>query len=172
MPVSRNSTGTAGLTKNNAGTLVLSAANTYNGTTTINAGTLALGVNGTIANSPNIVVGDATSSGAILDVSAKTGGFTIGTAQTLSGIGTVDANASGQIVGCAQKQSSPAFAASLSECARASVGGLIQFVCSQSFQAQHVLDVASRVQPDASRVVRCSSGDRPSTVSAIDSVGW
>jgi autotransporter-associated beta strand protein len=95
--VIQNSTGTAGFTKNNAGTLALSGVNTYNGTTTINAGTLELSATGTIANSPKIVVGDAGSSGAILDVSAKTGGFTIGTAQTLSGIGSVDANASGTL---------------------------------------------------------------------------
>jgi fibronectin-binding autotransporter adhesin len=38
--VIQNSTGTAGLTKNNAGTLVLTGANTYNGATTVTAGIL------------------------------------------------------------------------------------------------------------------------------------
>jgi autotransporter-associated beta strand protein len=44
--VIRNSTGTAGLIKTGAGRLILSAANTYNGDTTVNAGTLQI-------NSPN-----------------------------------------------------------------------------------------------------------------------
>lgn len=94
-----NSTGSTvvSLIKANSSTWNLAAANTYTGDTTIQAGTLALGVDGTIANSPKIIVGDAGSSGAVLDVSAKTGGFTIGGAQTLSGIGTVDANAGGTL---------------------------------------------------------------------------
>jgi autotransporter-associated beta strand protein len=51
--VIQNSTGTAGLTKNNAGMLVLSGANTYNGATTVAAGTLA--VNGSLANTSTYV---------------------------------------------------------------------------------------------------------------------
>ncbi len=80
------------LIKSGTGTWTLSNTNTYTGDTTVKAGTLALGASGTVANSTKLVVGDAGSSGAILDVSAKTGGFTLGATQTLSGIGSVDAN--------------------------------------------------------------------------------
>ena len=82
------------LIKANSSTWTLTAANTYTGDTTIKAGTLVLGAAGTIANSPKIIVGDAGSTTAVLDVSAKTSGFTIGSSQTLSGIGTIDANTS------------------------------------------------------------------------------
>ena len=46
----RTSTGTAGLIKEGPGTLSLTAANTYNGGTTIAAGTLTLSGSGTLAN--------------------------------------------------------------------------------------------------------------------------
>jgi autotransporter-associated beta strand protein len=85
-------TGSTALTKTGSETLTLSGANSYTGNTTISQGTLALGATGTIANSTNLIVGATGSSGTVLDVSAKTGGFTIGSTQTLSGIGTVDAN--------------------------------------------------------------------------------
>jgi autotransporter-associated beta strand protein len=81
-----------GLTKSNTGTLTLSGVNTYTGATIIKAGTLSLTSTGSISDSGNLVVGDAGSSGAVLDVTAKTGGFTIGSSQKLSGIGKVDAN--------------------------------------------------------------------------------
>jgi fibronectin-binding autotransporter adhesin len=85
------------LTKTGVGTLTLTNTNSYSGTTTINGGTLKLDTSGTIDLSNQIIVGNTGSSGAVLDVSAKTGGFTIGSTQKLSGIGTVDANDAGTL---------------------------------------------------------------------------
>ena len=79
------------LTKEGAGVLILSGVNTYTGNTTLKAGTLALEGDSSIA-SANLIVGDAGSSGTVLDVAALNSDFTIVTGQRLSGIGTVDAN--------------------------------------------------------------------------------
>ena len=87
--VIQNGAGTLTLIKEGTGTQTLTSANTYSGNTTIKAGTLALGASGSFNNSPIITVGDSGSSGAVIDVTAKTSGFTIGSSQTLKGIGTV-----------------------------------------------------------------------------------
>ena len=76
---------TAALTKTTAGTVTINAAQAYTGATNVNAGTLALGASGAIGTSPTINV----ASGATLDVSAVTGGFTLGSTQTLAGAGSV-----------------------------------------------------------------------------------
>jgi autotransporter-associated beta strand protein len=89
--------GSAGLTKSTAGTFTLSAANLYSGATTISGGTLALGAGGSFANSSSIIVGDAASSGVVLDLTAKTGSFDIGAGQTLGGGGTVQLASSGTL---------------------------------------------------------------------------
>lgn len=68
-------------TKTGAGLVQLTAANTYSGGTYITAGTLALSSAGTISSSSVIQV----SPGALLDVSAKSGGLVLGASQTLSG---------------------------------------------------------------------------------------
>jgi autotransporter-associated beta strand protein len=73
-----------GLTKIGAGTLTLSATNTYSGNTTISNGVLKLSATGSISNSPVINV----ASGAVFDVSAYTSGYTL-TNQILSGNGLV-----------------------------------------------------------------------------------
>jgi len=79
------SSSTSDLVKTGAGTLRLNAANTYAGPTAVTAGTLTLGANGSISTSSAISV----ASGATFDVSAVTGGFSLGSAQTLGGSGTV-----------------------------------------------------------------------------------
>ena len=83
--VIQDGTSPVALTINGAATQTLSGVNTYSGATTISGGTLALGSVGSIANTPSIAVG----SGARFDVSGRTGGFTLGAAQTLSGNGNV-----------------------------------------------------------------------------------
>jgi len=93
VPIENGSAEMAGIRKLGAGILTLGTANTYNGATTIAAGTLALGAGGSLANSPVITVGDAGASGAVLDISAKTGAFTFAGSQTVGGIGTLKVGA-------------------------------------------------------------------------------
>ena len=88
------------LTKSGIGTMLyLSGVNTYTGPTIINNGTLALTGAGSINNSVSIEV----TAPDIFDVSAVTGGYVLGAAQTLMGIGSVigDVTANGRITpGC------------------------------------------------------------------------
>ena len=74
-----------GLTKSGAGTLTLTNANTYSGPTIIGAGRLALSGAGAIANSAVITI----SNSATFDVSDASG-YTLGPAQVLQGVGTVN----------------------------------------------------------------------------------
>ncbi|MCU0784165.1 MAG: autotransporter-associated beta strand repeat-containing protein, partial [Verrucomicrobia bacterium] len=77
--------GSGGLTvRANTNTLTLSGANPYFGDTAITNGTLALSGSGSIANTPNLIVG----SGATLDVSAPTTALTLGSGQTLKASAT------------------------------------------------------------------------------------
>jgi autotransporter-associated beta strand protein len=79
--------GNLSLTINGTGsTLILSnAASTYTGPTTVSAGALKLTGSAAIA-SPTINLSAST---ATFDISTVTGGYTLGTGQTLSGIGVV-----------------------------------------------------------------------------------
>jgi fibronectin-binding autotransporter adhesin len=71
-----------------SGRLILGGVNTYGGNTTISTGTLALAATSSIANSALINV----ASGASFDVSAVSGGFSLGSGQVLGGSGTVVGN--------------------------------------------------------------------------------
>jgi fibronectin-binding autotransporter adhesin len=64
--VIQNSTGTAGISKNNGGTLKLSGANTYNGNTNIAGGTLLLGSNSALPSTAALTLSGGT---------LNTGGF-------------------------------------------------------------------------------------------------
>jgi autotransporter-associated beta strand protein len=70
--------GTVGLTKNNAGTLTLSGANSYTGATTINAGTITMGAANTFANGSTMTI-----NGGTLDANSRTD--TLGTVTLNSG---------------------------------------------------------------------------------------
>ena len=79
--------GTGALVKTGAGRMLVDSVATYTGATTISNGVLAIGANGSLATSPFIEV----KTGATLDVSAMSGGLTLG-AQTLGGGGSVVGN--------------------------------------------------------------------------------
>jgi autotransporter-associated beta strand protein len=81
-----------GLTKNGAGILTLNGSNTYTGATTINAGAVAFGSAGSFASSRSITI----AGGALFDVSAVGGGYTLGASKTLSGSGTVNGTITNQ----------------------------------------------------------------------------
>lgn len=74
-----------GFTKAGAGTMELTAVNSYSGVTNVQEGTLKLGASGSIATSSQIILGASTT----FDVSAVSGGWTLGTSQILTGTGTV-----------------------------------------------------------------------------------
>jgi autotransporter-associated beta strand protein len=82
-------TRTVGLVVNNpGGRFELSGSNTYTGATTIKGGTLAVGAAGSIGSSALIIVGDAGSTGSVLDLVA-TGGVAFGASQVVGGSGTI-----------------------------------------------------------------------------------
>ncbi|MGQ5524006.1 autotransporter-associated beta strand repeat-containing protein [Chitinimonas sp. PSY-7] len=88
-----NGTPAGSLNKTGAGTLVLSYANGYTGTTTISAGTVRLGAVGGIADSNDVAI----SAGATLDLNnfSKTLGAVSGAGNVVLGSGTLTAGTSG-----------------------------------------------------------------------------
>jgi autotransporter-associated beta strand protein len=77
--------GSGSVVKQGTGTLTFNTAHGYTGKTTISGGTLTLAANGSIAESSSIQVG----TGATFNVSAVTGGWTLGASQVLAGTGGV-----------------------------------------------------------------------------------
>ena len=80
-----------------SGSLTFANAKTYSGPTTVAGGVLALGSAGSFANSSTIIVGNAGSSGAVLDLTAKSSAFSIGAGQLLGGGGTVQLASTGTL---------------------------------------------------------------------------
>lgn len=85
--------GSGSLLKDGAGTLTLTSNSTFTGSTDVLAGTLKLSGAGGIGSSDIIAV----EAGATLDVSAVTGGWQLGSGQTLTGDGTVVGPATGAV---------------------------------------------------------------------------
>ena len=77
--------GSRDLLKSGGGTLILSGASSYTGTTTISDGILALAAGGSLDGSSAITV----ASDAVFDISAINSGLTIATDQLLAGAGSI-----------------------------------------------------------------------------------
>jgi autotransporter-associated beta strand protein len=91
--VSNLISGSGSVMQNGSGTLILSAANTYVGNTTVNAGTLALVEPGSISASALVII----SNGAILDVTSRNDQtLTLISEKTLKGSGSVKGNLTAQ----------------------------------------------------------------------------
>jgi autotransporter-associated beta strand protein len=93
--------GANSLTKTGSANLTLLGNKAYTGATTVSAGTLTIGETGSVSGSSLLDV----ASNATLNVSAVTGGFVVGSSQTLRGGGTVVGNTT--VNGALQPGNSP-----------------------------------------------------------------
>jgi autotransporter-associated beta strand protein len=92
--ISNSGATAAGLTKAGTGTLVISGANSYNGTTTINAGTLKLGANNALPDTP-LTLDQRLGGVSTLDIAGRSDAITT---LTLSGNSTTVVNSASQII--------------------------------------------------------------------------
>jgi autotransporter-associated beta strand protein len=81
--------GLGSVVQENTDTITLNGSNTFTGSLIISGGVLQLGARGSIGGATTIQL----SNGAILEVTAVSGGFAVGSIQTLSGVGNVLGNA-------------------------------------------------------------------------------
>ena len=87
-PVVNGGAGVGSLTKNGAGTVILSNTSTYTGATTVSGGTLAVSGNGTVETTSGITVNGATARFMQNSTEPNTRNFTL-TRGTLGGTGTL-----------------------------------------------------------------------------------
>jgi autotransporter-associated beta strand protein len=80
--------GLGSVVQENTNTVTLNSSNSFTGPLLISGGVLQLGASGSIGGAPTIQL----SNGAILDVTAVSGGFAVGSSQTLAGVGNVSGN--------------------------------------------------------------------------------
>jgi len=86
--IANGSATTVTVYKTGSGTWTLNNVSSYTGPTQITNGVLQLGASGSISGTPTIQL----STGAVLNVAAVSGGFAIGSSQTLAGVGSVSGN--------------------------------------------------------------------------------
>ncbi len=88
LAVNNSITGLGSLVQENTNTVTLNGSNTFTGSVLIRNGVLQLGGGSSIGGMPAIQL----FSGAVLNVAAVSGGFAVGSSQTLAGVGSVSGN--------------------------------------------------------------------------------
>jgi autotransporter-associated beta strand protein len=156
-------TADGGLTKLGSGTLTILTPQTFTGPVNINAGTLQLACTvacGTIANAGNLYV----AGGAVFDSSAL-GVFTLGSARTLSGNGSVKGNITLATAALLAPGSNAIGALTFSNALTFAAGSTNQFELSKTSQTNDVAKVLGNVSLGGTLIVTNLSG----TLAANDS---